>query len=674
LFLLGACSGVQLKMKKLSAIFILVLLAPMLSFIPIVGISHPAFAIISVVTFNSTPAGGNWTVPAGVTSVEVLVVGGGGGGGSGYGGGGGAGGLVYNASYLVTAGTNVTVSVGAGGNGGAAGSASNKGSNGTNSSFGTIIALGGGFGSAVNDAGKGGNGGSGGGSGGASTGVYDGGTKTQGNSSGIGYGNNGGSNGNSAAPYPSGGGGGAGTVGGTGNGSICGDGGIGLYTYSNLLVAANAGQDIAGVHWIAGGGGGGRSDQGSTRGFGGAGGGGNGSPDATKGTAGTANTGGGGGGGGNTPYGGGGVGGSGIIVISYGGAGNYLTTAVIGTGSVSPSDTTGWNYNQSVSIVATNGSCYHFQNWTGDTGTITDVNAASTTINMTTTNKSITANFAINTYTLTYDAGATGTINGTTPQTVNCGSNGSAVTAIANTNYYFLNWSDAASANPRTDLNVSTNITVTANFAAIYYGSPTVLACNAYSNSIVLYWTKGANASSTYIRYKPWAYPTSSTDGYAMVNQSGNSYTQTGLASGTSYYFRLWGLEGGNLSVTNTTTMCTTTVGLAVATPNPLPSPNMSGATTAPNGSALTNNPLYGLGNLEAAAISVPQGTWWMLVGMGGLVVTGLFVYTRAKKLVVALGVMIIFGVIMAQMGLFPIWTMYVFGLAGIGMSWKELR
>ena len=48
----------------------------------------------TIVTFTSTPIGGNWTVPANVYHVEVLVVGGGGGGGEGYsyvGGGGGGG-------------------------------------------------------------------------------------------------------------------------------------------------------------------------------------------------------------------------------------------------------------------------------------------------------------------------------------------------------------------------------------------------------------------------------------------------------------------------------------------------------------------------------------------------------------------------------------------------------
>ena len=41
-----------------------------------------------------------------------------------------------------------------------------------------------------------------------------------------------------------------------------------------------------------------------------------------------------------------------------------------------------------------------------------------------TANVSVTANFAINTYTLTYTAGANGTITGTSPQTVNYGADG----------------------------------------------------------------------------------------------------------------------------------------------------------------------------------------------------------------------------------------------------------
>ena len=40
-----------------------------------------------------------------------------------------------------------------------------------------------------------------------------------------------------------------------------------------------------------------------------------------------------------------------------------------------------------------------------------------------------------------------------------------AVTAVPETGYHFVNWSDGSTANPRTDLDVTANLTVTANFA-----------------------------------------------------------------------------------------------------------------------------------------------------------------------------------------------------------------
>ena len=70
-------------------------------------------------------------------------------------------------------------------------------------------------------------------------------------------------------------------------------------------------------------------------------------------------------------------------------------------------------------------------------------------------------------FTLTYSAGANGLIQGTSPQKVLAGASGTAVTAVPNTNFRFVNWSDGSSANPRTDTNVQANITVTASFASL---------------------------------------------------------------------------------------------------------------------------------------------------------------------------------------------------------------
>jgi len=70
-------------------------------------------------------------------------------------------------------------------------------------------------------------------------------------------------------------------------------------------------------------------------------------------------------------------------------------------------------------------------------------------------------------FTLTYLAGTNGTINGITPQIVNYGGNGTPVTAVPGSGYIFVNWSDGSIANPRTDANVTSNLTVTASFVSL---------------------------------------------------------------------------------------------------------------------------------------------------------------------------------------------------------------
>jgi photosystem II stability/assembly factor-like uncharacterized protein len=110
-------------------------------------------------------------------------------------------------------------------------------------------------------------------------------------------------------------------------------------------------------------------------------------------------------------------------------------------------------------VTAVPATGYHFVSWSDGiaTATRTDSNV--------TANKSVTANFAINTYTLTYTAGSGGTISGTSPQTVNHNGSGMAVTAVPSTGYHFVSWSDGVLTAARTDSNVTANKSVTANFA-----------------------------------------------------------------------------------------------------------------------------------------------------------------------------------------------------------------
>ena len=165
------------------------------------------------------------------------------------------------------------------------------------------------------------------------------------------------------------------------------------------------------------------------------------------------------------PFPGGGTSGASTFTISQ----ITLTYTAGANGTITGTSPQTVNYNGSgTAVTAVPHTGYHFVNWSD-----ASIDNPRTDTNVT-ANISVTANFAINTYTLTYTAGANGTISGTTPQTVNHGANGTAVTAVPNTGYRFVNWSDLLTANPRTDLNVTGNISATANFALNLGGNITV--------------------------------------------------------------------------------------------------------------------------------------------------------------------------------------------------------
>jgi len=80
------------------------------------------------------------------------------------------------------------------------------------------------------------------------------------------------------------------------------------------------------------------------------------------------------------------------------------------------------------------------------------------------TSEPLTQTVTLRTYTLTYTAAPDGTISGEAVQQVAEGGSGAAVMAVPNPGYRFVNWSDGSTANPRTDANVTADISVTASF------------------------------------------------------------------------------------------------------------------------------------------------------------------------------------------------------------------
>ena len=259
-----------------------------------------------VITFTRV---GNttWTVPNGLSSVDVLIVAGGGGGGGGNsraGGGGGAGGLRELFNQSVTAGAQVSISVGSGGAGGAGGDPAVEGNNGGASSFHNEMALGGGGGGrggrsnlAATQGRTGGSGG-GAGSGNSNLGAVSG-TTGQGNAGGAS------------------GGGTQGAAGGGGAGAAGADG-------SNSNAPGSGGQGKTSSI----------STSGATFAVGGDGGSASGGGTAAAGQAGLGSGGVGGAGG----SGAGGAGGSGVVVVRFSSAGVSPPAAPAAPGSGDPID------------------------------------------------------------------------------------------------------------------------------------------------------------------------------------------------------------------------------------------------------------------------------------------------------------------------------------------------
>ena len=121
-----------------------------------------------------------------------------------------------------------------------------------------------------------------------------------------------------------------------------------------------------------------------------------------------------------------------------------------------------------VTVKANEKTGYHFSSWS-DNGT----KEHQITVNG---NTSLSATFAINTYTLqlnkninnagTVTANATSGISGNNPYTVNHNTSVS-IEATASTGYRFVNWDDNVATNPRS-ITVTSNVTRTANFVREY--------------------------------------------------------------------------------------------------------------------------------------------------------------------------------------------------------------
>jgi uncharacterized repeat protein (TIGR02543 family) len=147
-----------------------------------------------------------------------------------------------------------------------------------------------------------------------------------------------------------------------------------------------------------------------------------------------------------------------VVTYVYNGATSDTSTvtSAFTTGDATP-----------ISLPSPQKTGYNFGGWYGEIGLTNQIGLAGASYSPTgaTTAISLFAKWIINSYSVTYTAGANGSITGTSSQTINHGSNATLVTATPAANHHFVSWSDNVLTAGRTDLNVVSNLSVSATFA-----------------------------------------------------------------------------------------------------------------------------------------------------------------------------------------------------------------
>jgi len=189
-----------------------------------------------------------------------------------------------------------------------------------------------------------------------------------------------------------------------------------------------------------------------------------------------------------------------------------------------------------VDLVAEAEEGYRFVNWTGDVGTVANVNAASTTVTMG-DDYALTANFEeLAEYDLTTSSttGGSVTIPGEGTFTYYDGTVVN-LAATANSGYYFINWTGDVGAianvnGPTTTITMNDNCSITANFEQIPPGKVALTTSSTGGGSV----TTPGEGAFTYDVGKVVDLVASPASGYRFVNWTGNVGTIANVNADTT--------------------------------------------------------------------------------------------------------------------------------------------
>lgn len=160
----------------------------------------------------------------------------------------------------------------------------------------------------------------------------------------------------------------------------------------------------------------------------------------------------------------------------------------------------------------------------------------------------ISIQYSPQTFTVSFLAGDHGSISGTASQTIEYGNSTSSISAIGDSGYHFTNWSDGNTQNPREIIGITSNKTLTANFAADDVNAPIIssIGSTASSNQATINWSTNENSSSQ-VQYglnQNYGFITSESDTNSRVLN--HSVILSNLKACARYYYRVISSDSTN--------------------------------------------------------------------------------------------------------------------------------
>ena len=309
-------------------------------------------------------------------------------------------------------------------------------------------------------------------------------------------------------------------------------------------------------------------------------------------------------------------------------------------GSTNPSGSNVWeDAGSTISITTTPNAGYTFSSWSSNTGSITfsNPNSASTTATISRTG-TITASFAINTFTISASAGANGAISPSGSVVVNYGGSQS-FTITANTGYHIVDVVvddvSQGAVSSYTFSNVQAAHSISASFAINTHDIPVTQGANDvitttvnYGGTYTITVTQGANGvitpGTTTVNYgESQSFTITPNSGYyiASITTDAGSVTVTSPSGQTVSFSNVQAAHSITATFASATTVPATTdsgatVDLAIS--GNITSSQISNVTIATNQSAATTTVSFivtgesgttGFGNVTIPRSALPYGT-----------------------------------------------------------------